>query len=376
MRIRSHLFYETSHSPSLIDLVGVDEAATIRDFCFIANPYFPTPEMMERLIERFPTLIKSYPSSNPAVGASHLADVLDVDPENLIIGNGATELITTMCDAVLDTLAVPVPTFGEYLDKIERNQLAMYRLDRKRAYRLDLDTYLAWLRERGIHAALVINPGNPTGQTFERDEMESFLRRASSLDLVIVDESFIDFADEEPPSLLPVADRFSNLILVRSMSKHCGVPGLRLGYCYANNRYLLNRLRRHLPTWNINTLAEYFLSLLPETDDDYHESRRRVIADMRHLFAGLGELPGFTPYPTGANFVLLRIDGGYTATELQMTLLRDHRLYVRDCTNKVAMDDKHVRIATQGREADDLLLAALRDIAANPALVRRQEDAA
>jgi threonine-phosphate decarboxylase len=74
--------------------------------------------------------------------------------------------------------------------------------------------------------------------------------------------------------------------------------------------------------------------------------------------------------------VLLRIDGGYTATELQMTLLRDHRLYVRDCTNKVAMDDKHVRIATQGREADDLLLAALRDIAANPALVRRQEDAA
>lgn len=376
MRIRSHLFYETSHSPSLIDLVGVDEAASVHDFCFIANPYFPTPEMMERLIERFPTLIKSYPSSNPAVGAGHLAEVLDVDPENLIIGNGATELITTMCDAVLDALAVPVPTFGEYLDKIERSQLAMYRLDRKRAYRLDLDTYLVWLRERGIHAGLVINPGNPTGQTFERDEMESFLRRASALDLVIVDESFIDFAGEEPPSLLPVADRYSNLILVRSMSKHCGVPGLRLGYCYANNRYLLNRLRRHLPTWNINTLAEYFLSLLPETDGDYHESRRRVIADMRHLFAGLGELPGFTPYPTGANFVLLRIDGGYTATELQMTLLRDHRLYVRDCTNKVAMDDKHVRIATQGREADDLLLAALGEIAVNPALVRGREDAA
>ena len=85
------------------------------------------------------------------------------------------------------------------------------------------------------------------------------------MELVIVDESFIDFAGDPVPSLLPFADRFSNLLIVRSMSKHCGVPGLRLGYCYSGNLYLLNRLRRFIPTWNLNTLAQYFLSLLPQT---------------------------------------------------------------------------------------------------------------
>ena len=82
-------------------------------------------------------------------------------------------------------------------------------------------------------------------------------------------------------AFLTVADRFSNLLIVRSMSKHCGVPGLRLGYCYSGNLYLQNRLRRFLPTWNLNTLAQYFLSLLPSTDADYHEGRKRLIADVR-----------------------------------------------------------------------------------------------
>ena len=79
---------------------------------------------------------------------------------------------------------------------------------------------------------------------------------------MIVDESFIDFAGDPVPSLLLLADQFTNLLIVRSMSKHCGVPGLRLGYCYSANLYILNRLRRFIPTWNLNTLAQYFLSLL------------------------------------------------------------------------------------------------------------------
>ena len=104
------------------------------------------------------------------------------------------------------------------------------------------------------------------------------------MELVIVDESFIDSPGDPVPSLLQVADRFSNLLIVRSMSKHCGVPGLRLGYCYSANLYILNRLRRFIPTWNLNTLAQYFLSLLPATDTDYHEGRKRLIGDVRWLY--------------------------------------------------------------------------------------------
>ena len=358
---RRHLFYETSHSPAVADLVGYENAKDIIDFCFIANPYYPTPEMLEDLQRNFPNLIKSYPSSSPLMSQQNLAAVLNVNPDNLVIGNGATELIAHIDNTIIDRLAIPVPTFGEYLEKLgDQRDAEIYELDPKQRYELVPTDYLAWAHKRNLKALLIINPGNPTGQLIPLDEMIDFMHQASDIELVIVDESFIDFAGEEVPSLLGVADRFSNLLIVRSMSKHCGVPGLRLGYCYSANLFILNRLRRTIPTWNLNTLAQYFLSLLPATDTEYHEGRMRLIGDVRALYNGLKEIPALDVYPTGANFVLFKIKNGMTATELQARLLAEHQMYVRDCSNKVGMDNYHVRVASQGREKDAQLVGALK----------------
>jgi threonine-phosphate decarboxylase len=360
---RRHLFYETSHSPALADLVGYDKAKDIIDFCFIANPYYPTPEMLEDMQRRLPSLIKSYPSSNPLMSQSHLAAVLHVEPENLIIGNGATELIVLINTFLIERIAVPVPTFGEYIEKLKHDWDAnLYFLDPEKRYQLDLDGYLAWVRQRNLKALLVINPGNPTGQLIGLEKMVELLERTRDMELVIVDESFIDFAGDPVPSLLPVANRFSNLLIVRSMSKHCGVPGLRLGYCYTVNSAFRDRLRHFVPTWNLNTLAQYFLSLLPATDSDYHAGRKRLIEDVGRLSAGLKAVPNLDVYPTGANFVLFKITSGITAAELQARLLTEHGMYVRDCSNKVGMDTFHVRVASQGREKDARLVEALRTL--------------
>jgi len=361
--LRRHLFYETSHSPALADLVGYERAKEIIDFCFIANPYYPTQGMLADLQSNLPNLIKSYPSSNPVLGQQALAAVLHVDPEHLIIGNGATELIALLNMTLIDRVAVPVPTFGEYIEKMkDLRDAELYALDAHNRYQLNLDEYLAWAHTRNLKALLIINPGNPTGQFFSFDEMEDFLRRAKDLELVIVDESFIDFAGDPIPSLLPIAERYSNLLIVRSMSKHCGVPGLRLGYCYSSNLYVLNRLRRFVPTWNLNTLAQYFLSLLPATDAAYHEARKRLIADVRALYDALKNVPRVDVYSTGANFVLFKICNGMTATELQARLLTEHGMYVRDCSNKLGMDEYHIRVASQGREKDARLVESLRSL--------------
>jgi threonine-phosphate decarboxylase len=362
---RSHLFYETSHSPSLADLVGYEKAKHMIDFCFIANPYYPTQAMLEDLQQNLPNLIKSYPSSNCLTSQKNLAAVLHVNPENLVIGNGATELIVLIDTLLVDRIAVPVPTFGEYIEKLrDQRDAELYHLDPQRHFQLSLPDYLAWARQHALRALLVINPGNPTGQMIPLEEMIEFVHQASDFELVIVDESFIDFAGDPVPSLLPLADRFSNLLIVRSMSKHCGVPGLRLGYAYSGNLYLLNRLRRFLPTWNLNTLAQYFLSLLPSTDAEYHQGRKRLIADVAWLYAALRTIPGLDVYPTGANFVLFKITTGLTSAELQARLLDGHGMYVRDCSNKVGMDRFHIRVASQGREKDARLVAALRELIA------------
>lgn len=360
---RGRLFRETSHSPSLAELVGYEQAKRYIDFCFIASPYYPTPAMLKRLQENLPHLIKSYPASNPLQCQKDLAAVLKVNPEHLLIGNGSTELIALINETLVDHIAIPTPTFGEYLEKLKDPRDAeLYRLNLEDHFQLDLDAYLSWIRKKALKCALVINPGNPTGQLQPLAAMKRFLHQARDLELVIVDESFIDFAGDPIPSLLHSADQFSNLLIVRSMSKHCGVPGLRLGYCYSGNLYLLNRLRRFLPTWNVNALAEYFLSLLPPTNADYHRARKRLIADVQALHQALQSIPALYAYPTGSNFVLIRVNSGPTARELQQTLLRDYRMYVRDCSNKTGMDDRHIRVASQGRAKDARLVKALRTL--------------
>ncbi len=350
-----------------------DQIGGILDFCTISNPYYPTPEMLADIQARLPTLIKSYPSCDQSISRKHLAEVIHVDPEHLLIGNGATEFISIVCRSLIRNIGIAIPTFGDYLHKLKSTRAArLYRLRADHRYQLNLAAYLAWARNNGLKSLIVINPANPTGQFHSLDDLREFLTSAQDMDLVIVDESFIDFAGDPVPSLLSCADAFPNLLVVRSMGKHCGVPGLRLGYCYVANRKFLDQLQKALPTWNVNTIAEYFLSLLPSTDDDYHRTRRMVIDDIRALHAGLLKIRGFTPYPSGANFILVRMDddaagsgsdkGPLTATKLCDRLARDFKIYVCDCTNKVGMDSRHVCLATQGREKDQHLLDALGQI--------------
>jgi threonine-phosphate decarboxylase len=362
--VRADLYPDTSHSPSLSELVGYERAADIIDFCFIANPYYPTPQMLDAMREQLPALIKSYPSSSQATSQRALAGVLGVDEADLIVGNGATELIVLINEVLVDRIGVTVPTFSEYIEKLrDPTGAELFYLERGRNYQLDLGEYLAWSHERGLRTLLVINPGNPTGQLHPIDEMLEFMERARGLDLIIVDESFIDFAGD-PPSLMPHADRFENLVIVRSMSKNYGVPGLRLGFCYSRNRPLLERLRRLVPTWHLNGLAEYFLTLLPSTTAAYEQSLRRVTTDVGRLAEEIAAIDGLFVYPTGSNFLLVRLGGRMSAAELRARLLNDHGMYVRDCSNKIGIDDRHVRIASQGREADARLVEALRALVA------------
>jgi histidinol-phosphate/aromatic aminotransferase/cobyric acid decarboxylase-like protein len=363
IEIKRHLFYETSHSPSLVDIVGKEALKEVVDFCFIANPYYPDKKLLKLMQRELPMLIKSYPSSNSIISQKNLASVLHVDPNNLVIGNGATELITIIIENLITDIAIPVPTFSEYTDKIRRKDFArLYQLPADKEYQLNLTDYADWIEQNEITSALIINPGNPTGQLLSLEEIFRFLERTKHLKMAIVDESFIDFAGVNIPSLLPHIDKYENLMLVRSMSKHCGIPGLRLGYCCSSNQEFLTSIRKLLPVWNINTLAEYFLTQLEKTDEEYHKARLKVIKDVRLLYQELQQIDGFHVYPTGSNFVMIKSECGLTASEIQRTLLEDYRAYIRDCSNKVGLDNYHIRVASQGEKRDRLLIDALQDI--------------
>lgn len=361
--VNRKLFDETTHTPALIDIVSEKNLCRVTDFCFIENPYFPPKQLVNKLVKKLPEVIKAYPSSNPILAQQNLASVVQANPEHLILGNGATELITIVQDKLVGRMGIPVPTFSEYIEKVQNNnKIKLYQLPPENGYHLDLDMYASWLMTEGLTSALIINPGNPTGQLFMVEELIAFLKKMRHLDLVLVDESFIDFSLEEIPSLIPHIEQFKNLLIVRSMSKHCGVPGLRLGYCCTANKIFLSTIRKVLPEWNLNTLAEFFLTQLEETNEEYQIARLKVIEDIRYLYKQLSEIKGFEVYPTGSNFILMKIVSGATAFETQMKLLEEHGIYVRDCTNKNGIDAYHIRVSSQGREKDTLLVDALKTI--------------
>ncbi len=361
--VKRHLFKETSHSPSLVDIIGEEQLGDVVDFCFIENPYFPGEVLVRKLQDKLPDVLKAYPSSNPGLAQEDLAAVVHVKPEYLVIGNGATELITIIQHNLVQNMGIPVPTFSEYIDKVQNlEKVKLYQLPADNEYQLNVDEYADWLQAEKLSSALIINPGNPTGQLISIEQLTGFLTRMKHFKLVLVDESFIDFAGEEIPSLMPLIEQFQNLIIVRSMSKHCGVPGLRLGYCCTANTDFLSRIRSMIPVWNINTLAEYFLSQLKDTDEEYHIARKHVVADVKDLWQQLKAIKGLKVYPTGSNFIFLKIEWGITAYDLQMKLLEDYGLYVRDCSNKKGLDNKHIRVASKGREKDLLLVNALQEI--------------
>jgi len=361
--INHHLFYETSHSPSLVDIVGEEMLEKVIDFCFIENPYYPGVKLLKKLRKKLPIVIKSYPSSNPILAQKDLAAVINAKPEHLIIGNGATELITIIQNQLIDNIGIPIPTFSEYIEKLRSlEQAKLFQLPADKQYQLNLDEYAEWIHAEKLSAALIINPGNPTGQFISIDKMLHFLEKVKDLKLVLVDESFIDFSGDEIPSLIPFVEKYKSLIIVRSMSKHCGIPGLRLGYCCTSNTEFLKKIRTTLPIWNINTLAEFFLTQLKDTDKEYHVARRKVITDVEDLYRKLKLLNGFEVYPTGSNFILLKINTGLTANQVQMKLLEEYGVYVRDCSNKIGLDKYHIRVASKGRKKDKLLLKALQKI--------------
>lgn len=361
--INKELFRETTHSPALVDIVDRDSIQQMVDFCFIANPYYPTPEMMSELIGKIPEIIKAYPSSNPGLARKHLAEVLHVKPEYLLLGNGATELITSIEKELITDIAIPIPTFSEYLEKLRDSDSArLYQLPFENDYQLDLNHFAAWIEKNKISAALIINPGNPTGQFIPPDELKRFVQRMSHLQVILLDESFIDFSSINNTSLMAEIESFHNVIVIRSMSKHCGVPGLRLGYCCTANDEFLSRIKASLPVWNINTISEYFLSMLPDTDDEYQLSVQKVIRDVQYFYENLKAIPGLKVYPTGSNFILLRINFGPDSRTVQERLLEEYGLYVRDCSNKIGLDRYHIRVASQGQANDLRLISALQEL--------------
>ncbi|OKJ95127.1 aminotransferase [Streptomyces sp. CB03234] len=362
----------TAHSPSIamLDRAGSTGAGgtgaggtpgRITDFCIPCNPYFPTPAMFEQLGGRLREILTYYPSGSETITAE-LCQTLGLNPQTVAMGNGSTELITWIDHLLVrESLAVPVPTFGRWTDQPMETgkRVDMMLLPEAHGFRLDPDAFVRFIRARRSRTAVICNPNNPDGGLLTKEQVLALCDTLQDLDLVVVDESFLEFSDAAAEtSIAEEAVLRPHVIVLRSLGKNFGLHGVRFGYLVANPA-LAGRIRSMLPKWNLNSLAEAVVFMLGEHRREYEESLRRSRQDRQEMTARLSMLPGLTVYPSQGNFVYVRLPVGVDGAALRDRLLTGHGVLVRECGNKVGSSSRFLRLVVRPPQEVGQLVTAL-----------------
>lgn len=345
------LFRSTAaHSPSMAALTreGGEGAGPV-DFCIPCNPYFPTPAMFEDMAGRLRDIITYYPSSADTITAE-LCSLLQLPPQCVAMGNGSTELITWIDHLLVrESLAVPVPTFGRWTDQPMETgkRVDMFPLQESSGFALDLAQYAEFIRARGTRVAVICNPNNPDGGFLHKHAIVQFMDAMADLDLIVIDESFLEFADAEAePSVVQEAMLRPNVVVLRSLGKNFGLHGIRFGYLVANPA-LASRVRSMLPKWNLNSFAEHVVFMLKEHGSEYAQSLQQVRRDRLDMAGQLSSLPGLTVYPSQGNFLFVRLPVGAEGTVVRDRMLTEHRILVRECGNKIGSSSRFLRLVVR-----------------------------
>ena len=334
----------------------------IQDFSYLVNPYFPPSAFLTSLGSRLDELVRSYPSTNWYI-SSLVSKTLELTHEEVVIGNGASELISAITSRYVNNLAVAVPTFDEYINRAvaQGKKVSSYQMGED--FTLDVDGFLQHVRDSNANSALIINPNNPTGNLVSQDSVLHILDSLRRLDLVIVDESFIDFACEGPlPSVMKRIHDYPNLVILKSLSKVYGIAGLRLGYAASSNREMVATLRSDVPIWSINSLAQYFLEQVGNYQQQFVDSCAEVRRATQVLYNELRAVPYLQPYPSQGNFVLCKVVYDFTAEQLTTRLFDEFKMLINNCSRKKGLDGNFVRIASRTKEENIQLVEALRSL--------------
>ncbi len=359
------LFQHTAHSPSFFELsrqMG-EHGRQLVDFCIPCNPYFPTPEMFEELARNLTMLLKFYPSSADTITAQ-LARVLGLNPATIAMANGSTELITWMDHLwIHDSIAIPIPTFGRWTDQPMETgkRVDMFLLREADFFQLNVDEYVRFIRQRRSRVAVLCNPNNPDGGYLPRREVIRLMDELSDLDLVVIDESFIDFVEAEPaPSVAMEAAIRPNVVVLKSLGKNFGLHGIRFGYLVANPG-LAGKMRKTLPKWNLNSLAETVVFMLGAHGAEYRESLRLLARDRYGMGMQLARVPELSVYSSQANFLLVKLGQGVDGTQLRDHLITRHQVFIRECGNKLGMSNQFLRLVVRPQQDVARLMEGLDD---------------
>ena len=326
----------------------------ILDFSASINPLGPPPSVLTALAEQLQTLT-AYPDPNYTQLRSALSDFHQLPMDWILPGNGAAELLTWIGRelAQLEATYLVTPAFADYPRALKAFKARVIPVPMT----LDALPPPVSIAASANCGLLFNNPHNPTGTLAQREELIPYLEQFS---LVVIDEAFMDFLPPaQQQSLLDVILDFSNLIVLRSLTKFYSLPGLRLGYAVGHPDYL-KRWQQWRDPWPVNTLAAV-AAIAALKDHSFQQKTWDWLPPSRDaLTAGLQKLPGLMPLSGAANFLLVKTD--VPSTQLQRELLKSHQILIRDCLSFPELGENYFRVAVRLPEENNQLLTALAQV--------------
>lgn len=329
------------------------------DFCYLVNPYFPPRKLVEELKASFDVLLTQYPSGM-GVNSLLAGKNFSVHQENIIVGNGAAELIKALMETISGPVGFVRPTFEEYPNRYDTEKSINFYPNNE-AFTYTADDIMNFFGDKQISALTIVNPDNPTGNYIPRKDIVRLAQWAQQRNIMlIVDESFVDFSDEEDATIIcqDMLNQYPDLVVVKSISKSYGIPGLRLGVLASGNQERIARMKKAVSIWNINSFGEYYMQIAEKYKKDYIAALEKFRTERARYQNELQKIPGLKVYPSQANYVMVRLTNGMTAGDLTTKLLAKYDLYVKDLTGKIGTGE-YLRLAVRDTKDNNLLLDAL-----------------
>lgn len=332
------------------------------DFCYLVNPYFPPQRLIDEIQANFTSLLTQYPSGmrvNALLAARNFA----VHQQNILVGNGAAELIKALMARLEGVTGFIRPTFEEYPNRYQDRPNVCFT-PAGPDFRYTADDLMAFFGPQDIDNLVLINPDNPTGSYIPAPDVLRLADWAQEKGIrLILDESFADFADEADNTFIrqDLLDRYRRLYVVKSISKSYGVPGLRLGVLASGDQDLIAALKKDVAIWNINSFAEFYMQIEEKYKKDYARSLELIRAERARFHRELEKLPNLRVIPSQANYLMVELLGGLSARAITRELLVNRCILVKDLSPKLG-GQQYLRLAVRDTRDNDRLLEALRPL--------------
>ena len=329
------------------------------DFCYLVNPYFPPQKLVDEIKASFEKLLTQYPSGM-SVNSLLAAKNFEVHAENVVVGNGAAELIKALLEKFQGKTGFIRPTFEEYPNRYDGED-SVFFVPQNHSYTYSAKDVIEFFDDKKIDNLIIVNPDNPTGNYIDKNGLLKLVEWSKKKNIkLVIDESFVDFSDQKDSTLIELDILLQNphLFVMKSISKSYGVPGLRLGILVSGDVEAISEIKNNVSIWNINSFAEFYLQIAEKYKKDYVLALKLFREERSRFITELQKISFLRVIPTQANYVMVELSDKITAKEFTKKLLIKHNIFVKDLTKKIG--EKYVRIAIRNKEDNDKLITALK----------------